>query len=311
ARARHSMPLEYVYISDVALERFENDDSYKVYPQTGIIQYRNQWGVSHCMREGKNAIKLELKKLYEGVPYEFISHLNKFSIEKSSVVPGENIVMKAERIVRRYIRFGENLTQIVNRICGFGFNITDIITLNKEEIEYTGWQNFPEFDLIAHHINLKTFSKEQFISRCKELNNLINENLCERPLRKVVNALGFSEEDTGLKRGVKLLEMIIKYLHVVKETGLNTLKHKEIILERVTELKNFTPVLQLVKLNDLRQLDAHKNSGDKQKFSSALKAFSINSASLSNNYADACYKVYDGLDEMFLSLNDLLEVDFL
>lgn len=303
--ARHKMPFEYVYVSDNVLEKYEADESYDVYPRTGSVSYRNQWSVSHCERVGRNAIKIELKKLYEGNDYDVIDYWNKFSIDQSEIVNGESIALKAEKLARKYLVFGRLFTQLINRF-GFNYAISDIISLNEEQIERTGWHEFVDYISIAHHVNIKSFSKEQFVTRCKKLYILLGENLQEKPLRKIVGCLGFPLNETEKYRSIKLLDCIIKYLAVANQSGLDPFNQKEIIVQRVHELKEFNILSKLFALNNLRQLDAHKAGNHKSKLHDILKDFTIHPNSLSNNYADTCFLIYDGLDEMFSNLNSVL-----
>ncbi|MFC4211896.1 hypothetical protein ACFOWA_11925 [Pedobacter lithocola] len=110
--ARHKMPFEYVYVSDKVLNKYENDEDYKVYPQSGSVAYRNQWSISHCERVGKNAIKIEIKKLYEGNRFDTIDYWNQFNIDPNDIVDGENIASKAERLTQKYFLFGRLFTSL-------------------------------------------------------------------------------------------------------------------------------------------------------------------------------------------------------
>ena len=305
-RARHEMPFQYVYVSDCVLARYEKDDDFDVYPLSGGVNYKQQWNVSYCQRIGQNAIKIEIKKLYEGTPYDVIEYWNQFSILAEDIIEGENIAIKAERLTRKYFLFSRLFSGLINRLFCFDLLPTDIITLNEIRIEYTGWSDFPDYKPITHHLNLNDFSKEQFVSRCKKLYILLGENLREKTLRKIVDYLGFSTTETKNLRSLKLLELIIKYLSVAHESGLNSTVHKETIIERVTELKEFNAFLELFALNDIRQLDAHKGDNTNMKFNNALKSFEIQPNSISNNYANACKQVYDSLDGMFLDINIFL-----
>lgn len=305
-RARYEMPFEYVYVSDEVLAKYEVDDDYDVYPKNGSVNYRNQWSVSHCERVGRNGIKIGIKKLYEGNRYDVIDYWNQFSIQPSGIVEGENIAEKAERLTRKYFLFGRLFSKLMNCLFGFNLSALDIISLDEERIEYTGWSEFPDYNPITHHINLKSFSSEQFISRCKKLYVLLSENLKEKSLRKIVDHLGFAKAETKDYRSLKLLQLIVKYLNVASESGLSLIDHKETIVERVKELKDFEPMSEFFALNALRQLDAHKSGNSKSKFQDALKTLEIEPNSISNNYANACYQVYDSLNDMFSDLNIFL-----
>ena len=303
-RARHEMLFQYAYVSDEVLAKYETDENYDVYHKTGSVNYRNQWGVNYCERIGKNAIKIEIKKLYEGNNFDIIDFWNKFSIHPSKIIKGENIALKAEKLTTKFFLFGRILSNSINKILGFNLTPSDIITLNEEHIEYTGWSNFFEYEQVAHHINLNTFSKEQFISRCKKLYILLGENLKEKTLRKIVESLEFPVSETKSFRSAKLLELIISYLITTNESGLDPANDKAIIVERVFETKDFNALTQLFALNNIRQIDAHKITGDsKSKLNKALLELGIKPNSIANNYSYACEQVYDSLSEMLNNIN--------
>lgn len=304
-RARHEMPFEYVYVLDKVLAVYEADEDYEVHPLSGSVSYRNQWAVTHCDRVGKNAIKIDIKKLYEGNRYAVINYWNKFSIHPSEIIEGENIAEKAKRLTKKFFLFGQVLANLFNDLLELNYSTKDLIGLDEEHIEYTGWSEFPEFNTIAQHVDLKSFSKEQFISRCKKLYILLGENLKERPLRRIVDMLGFPASDTEKFRSIKLLELIIAYIKVTEESGLDPLVNKDIIVKRVLENKSFNALLELSAVNSIRQLDAHKANDSKARLSKALADLGIQSNSISNNYADSCWQVYDSLDDMFVKVNIL------
>lgn len=305
-RARHEMPFEYVYVSDKVLAVYEADEDYEVHPLSGSVSYRNQWSVNYCERVGKNAIKLEIKKLYEGNRYAVIDYWNKFSIHPSEIVEGENIALKSQRLVKNFFRFGRILAGLFNHLFGFNYSSKCLIGLDEAKITYAGWLEFSEFNAIAQHIDLKSFSKEQYISRCKKLYILLGENLKEKPLRRIVDMLGFPVSETEKFRSIKLLELIIAYLKIADESGLHPVNNKETIVERVLENKNFNALLEFSAVNSIRQLDAHKTNDSKTRLHKALTDLGIQPNAISNNYADTCYQVYDRLDDMFGNLNIFL-----
>jgi hypothetical protein len=301
--ARYEMSFQYVYVLDEVLAKYETDDDYDVHLKTGSVIYRNQWAVNCSERIGKNAIKIELKKLYEGTSFEIIDFWNKFSIHPSKIINGENITLKAEKLIREYFFFAHVFSNFINNLLKFDFSSSDIITLDENYIEYSGWSDFPDYTPIAHHISLIKFSKEQFISRCKKLYILLGENLKEKTLRKVVDSLDFPVSVTKSYRSAKLLELILAYLKVVNESGLNPVEDKAIIVERVLEAKIFNALSQLFALNNIRQIDAHKISDSKSKLNTALVELGIEPNSISNNYSKACEQTYDSLREMFANIN--------
>lgn len=305
-RARHEIPFECVYVSDKVLAVYEADEDYEVHPLSGSVSYRNQWAVTHCDRVGKNAIKINIKKLYEGNRYSVIDYWNKFSIHPSEIIEGENIAEKAERLTRKFFLFGRIFSSLFNHLYELGYSAKDLIGLDEERIEGTGWSEFSEFNAIAQHVDLKSFSKEQFISRCKKLYILLGENLKEKPLRRIVDMLGFPISETEKFRSIKLLELIIAYLKTAEESGLSPLSNKETLVERVLESKKCNALVELSAVNSIRQLDAHKTNDSKTRLHKALTDLGINPNVISNNYADATWQVYHSIDEMFVNLNMFL-----
>lgn len=305
-RARNEMRFDFIYVSDNVLEKYESDDNYDVYPLTGSVSYRNQWAVSYCKRVGRNAIKIEVKKLYEGCSYEVIDYWNQFSISPSEIIDGENIALKAQRLAKNFLFFGRLFTTLTNTLWSFNFVISDVIRLDEEQIEYTGWSEFTEYIYIARHIDLMSFSQDQFIMRCKNLYMLLGENLQEKPLRKIVDYLGFTTKETQGYRSLKLLDCIIKYLIVANESGLDPVNQRGIIIQRVNELRGSKFLSDFFILNDIRQIDAHNITDSKSRLKSALARFEIHPNAVSNNYADTCFLIYDRLNQMLSNLNSLL-----
>jgi hypothetical protein len=305
-RARHEMPFEYVYVSDKVLAVYETNEDYNVYHLSGSVSYRNQWAITHCNRIGKNAIKIEIKKLYEGNTFETIDYWNQFSIHPSEIIEGKNIAQKAESLTRKFFLFGRIFINLFNHLFEFNYTSQDLISLDEERIEYTGWSEFPEFNAIAQHVDLKSFSKEQFISRCKKLYILLGENLKEKPLRKIVDTLGFPISETEKLRSIRLLELILSYLKIMDESGLHPINNKSTLLERILESKNKNIFSKLSAINSIRQLDAHKTNDSKTKLQKALIDLNVEPNAISNNYSDAIWQVYNSIDEMFSDINTLL-----
>ena len=174
------MAFQYVYVSDTVLSKYENDDSYDLHPSTGAVSYLSHWGISYCERIGKNAIKLEIKKLYEGGCYAEIDYWNKFSISKNEIIDGVNIVERAESLMKKYFLFSRLFCQLINSLFKFQFSPSDIITLNEDRIYYTGWSEFEDYKPLTNHLDYNAFSKDQFLNRCKKIHILICENLKEK-----------------------------------------------------------------------------------------------------------------------------------
>jgi len=305
-RARHEMLGEVVYVSDDVLAKYEVEDDYEVHPEFGSVSYLGQWSISHCERVGRNGIKIELKKLYEGTPYEVIDYWNKFSIDRSEIKPGENIDEKSRRLIRKYFLFGRVVAGLINRACNFNYTAIQIISLDEENIDYTGWTEFSEYYQISCHVPVRGFSRDQFMLRCKSLYQLLGENLQEARIRKAITTLGFPESELRGFRGLKLLELVIKYFSVAHDSGLNIAKDRAEIVERTLELRDFFPLADLSALVTIRNLGSHKGHDIKTKLQAPLKALGIEPNGISSSYAYACDEVYDRLINLFSDLNHWL-----
>lgn len=298
----------YAYVSDDVLNKYEGDPDYDIYPETGSVQYKNQWSVSYCERVGRNSIKVELKKLYEGTPYSVIDYWNKFSIDPSTIDSNKkNVAERSERLFRKYLLFGRLMSDVVNKLSNLNSTSSDIITFEETAVLYEGLLKNSKVQPITYHISSNSFKQVQFINRCKELYKLLIENLVEKTLRKCVDTLGFDPETTKTHRSLKLLDTILTYLSISSESGLHPTKSCQEIILRVEETPSLNLSKLLFALNDIRQLDAHNSTQSfKPKLHKALSIYKIEPNSIGNNYAYACDQVYDSLNDWLGDTNRFL-----
>ena len=71
---------ETAYVRDEVLMKYEKRDEFEISPESGFVSYDGRWSVSFCSRVGRNHIELELRKLYEGTPFDVIKHFNNFAV---------------------------------------------------------------------------------------------------------------------------------------------------------------------------------------------------------------------------------------
>lgn len=158
SKARHYFPFQYAYVSDEVLAKYESDDNYTVYPESGSVFYGNQWSVSYCNRVGRSAIQVELKKLYEGTPPDVVDYWNNFSIDPDTINKSEkNIGERSERLLRRFFLFGNLLVQIINRTTNENLIAAQIIGYDSTQIEKGGLLQYPPFQPITHHVSQNSF----------------------------------------------------------------------------------------------------------------------------------------------------------
>ncbi|WP_200979833.1 hypothetical protein [Echinicola sp. 20G] len=301
---------EYVYVSDEVLDVYEQDDNYTVCPESGSVSYKNQWSVSRTSRIGRNHIKLELFKLYEGTPFKVISYWNKFSVDISCIdLDAEHIAIKAKKLVYSYFHFGEWLSNIISYCGDQTISTEELIKLDREQLNYYGWSNHDSIKPISNHLAHKLL-RESFLNRIKKLHHFLIENLVEKNLRKAATQVlgidlnSFKQSEGEVFRSIKLLNLILNYLKIAKETGLNSKSDsKEINIRLENGLAEIELIKILSAINTLRQLDSHQTGrklGDKM--DSALKTFGIEKNEIGDNFLDACEKIYDRTELEFKNL---------
>ncbi len=302
----------YVYVSDEVLEKYEQDENYSVCPETGGVSYKNQWSVSRCSRIGRNHIKIELFKLYEGTPNEVITYWNEFAVDKSSIdMEHKSISEHSKNLVYKFLKFGELLSSILNNNFDTNLSSQDIINLNRNDLDYSGWYNNKSINPITHHLN-HLLSKQSFLYRQKTLNLFLVDNLVEKQLRKIIKILGinlekFKKSPKEEFRSIKILNIILNYFRIANETGLGVKIDSDEINSRLEkELKENDITKLLGALNAMRQLDSHKEGSKSDiKLFNALKTFGIDKKEYTNNYLTACELIYEKLGEGFVQASSV------
>jgi len=250
----------YVYVSDEVLGKYEQDEHYSVCPETGGVSYKNQWSVTRCSRIGRNHIEIELFKLYEGTPLEVIHYWNKFAVDKFTIDENKlNIAERAKNLVFSYLRFGELLSSLINRYFELNIASQDLIKLNRQELNYYAWYNIESVKPITHHLE-HNLSKQAFLYRQKQLQLFLTENLVEKKLRNIATkTLGidldkFKKSQHEVFRSIKILNLILNYINISYETGLNLKSDSPEINSRLeNELKEIELIKLLDAINTLRQ----------------------------------------------------------
>ncbi|RIH65107.1 hypothetical protein D1164_11005 [Mariniphaga sediminis] len=307
---------DYVYVSDEVLGKYEQDENYSVCPETGGVSYKNQWSVTRCNRIGRNHIEIELFKLYEGTPNEVISYWNKYQVDKSKIdETKENIAERSKKLVFSYLRFGELLATILNDNFGLKLSSQDLIKINRKDLNYYAWYNNASIKPITHHL-AHTLSKDAFLVRQKKLHLFLVENLVEKELRNILKNIirvdldNFKKSPSEQFRSIKLLNLILNYIRISNETGLDLKNDSgEINSRLVNDYEEMELMKLLEALNILRQLDSHQEgSNSVQKLIKAFKSLGIDSNEITGNYLTACEKIYDklyiGLRNTSNSLNE-------
>jgi len=301
---------ELAYVRDEVLVEYEKRDEFEITPESGFVSYDGRWSVSYCRRFGRNHIELELRKLYEGAPFDVIKHFNKFAVkaaiaEKDRETFGtRHIGVRARDLVQAFLQLTTTLSQLSDA-AGLSFTQEEIGQFASADTTYKGWWTFANLRSLGHVVPL-TLARSDFLSRCKEVFKLL-ENLQPAPLRQVVIGLGVKKEAIAEFAGLKLLATICQLAAVSNEGGFDLISD----CAQVSAAWNATrivPELQpLFALNVLRTVDAHKLSkSTPAKISDALEVFGIDENQCRAGWGKALDLVYDRTASSLDEINNLI-----
>jgi hypothetical protein len=302
-------PYEFVYVDDRVLGDYEGREEYSVVPESGAVLFGTQWSVGYCNRIGRNLIRLELKKLYEGVPPSVTRNWHKYSVEPPAAHQFDamrttlNVAKRARALTYSIAELGENLAALAKAIGIFDLAPGNFVGPRRADLEYAGWWSFPDAEVIARHIP-ENLTVDAFLDRSLSLNKLIAEGLIERSLRRLLLAVGVP--DAALKdwRSLKLLNCIICLCQVANSSGLRLSSAGSTIWNRYTQEDTdpAQPIPRLFALYDMRILKAHR-SEDREKLRSCLGRFGLSTSDIAGGCGLALDGIYDQLIAELFDVN--------
>lgn len=306
-RARGFRPYDTVVVRDEVLGAYEGKPGYDVYPESGGVSFRNQWGVHWCRRVGRDLIELEIKKIYEAAPPRVIRHWNSYAVVPPAnlgdpaFVNAPNIGSRARSTIEALARLGDKLAVVAARFALANVEPDDFTRVDRRALAGNDWWRLEKNAAIGRQVSL-TLSERTFLERCVSLANVVLEGLGERPLRRLVEAAGV---DTGGLRSLHLLNWQVRLAEVSIETGLK-LEDAD-LLQRLMERDENRPLNHLFALNDLRQLGSHDARQADQRLRAALERFGIQPGAVAGGYGLALDRVYDRVLDDLRSAADCLE----
>lgn len=309
-RAMKSGLLNYVYVSDQVLEAFEGKPEFEIHPTLGAVSYDGWWSLGYSHRIGRDYIAYELKKLYEGCPPSIIAHTHVFSVSKATaetqarLLGNKNIGTRTESLIKAYLDFGDALMSLSERY-SLPFEAEDIIGLQRQEVEYQGWYRVNSLKPLAYHAPL-TMTRERFLDRCKDVWTLF-EGLKEKTLRRLMNSIGISDEETKDMKSLKLMSTVLQLCSIANETGLDITKQKDEVCKRWNKDIRLNELTPLFALFDLRTAASHELGSDEaRKVRSAIECFDLHEDDMKEGWGNALDKIYDSIATNITNLSRLL-----
>ncbi|ESX04881.1 hypothetical protein X769_13950 [Mesorhizobium sp. LSJC268A00] len=110
-----------VYVRATVLAAYEGRAGFQVYPESGSVAFGGQWSMGYCQRVGRDVIRAELKKLYEGTPDRVIRHWHAHAIVPGPDLQGaganaRNIAIRTSELVHALVAIGEHLSALTSAL---------------------------------------------------------------------------------------------------------------------------------------------------------------------------------------------------
>ncbi len=298
-----------MYVADAVLGAYEGKAEFQVFPESGAISFGNQWGVGNSDRIGRDLIRLELGKLYEGAPPSVIQHWHRFAVTpprallQAGAAPVRNIADRARDITLSLVELGEWLNELAGILGVTDTSPENFVRLNRGDLRYRGWWTPEMVKPITRHVPLD-LQIDDFLDRCVDLNNLIVEGLGERDLRQIVRAVGVPADETKGLRALKLLDMVTRLAQVSHATGLSFSDEAAAIWGRLKDegTQPERPLEYLFALYDMRIIASHGVGERQQKLAASLERFGIEPGSVAGGYGQALDTIYDLLGQQLADL---------
>lgn len=293
---------DYIYVDDRVLAPYEGKSGFIINPESGSVSFGNQWSVGFCDRVGRNTIRLELKKLYEGAPPTAIRNWHTHAVIPTPAILApaarneRNVGMRAREIVLYWSLIGTSLSDLAESLGVPGCNSESFVKLDQAHLDYHGWWTPTSVEPITRHIPLD-MDQSAFLQRCIGLNNLLTESLGEAAFRKILSALNVPEKDYKALRGLKLLNEVVCLAQVARTAGLSLSKDSEQVRK---ELKSngtnpARPLEYLFALYDLRIVGSHTSTDPTRELENRLSRFGIEPGDYAGGFGASLDRIYDDL----------------
>lgn len=305
------LPRDWVYVKDTVLSAYEGQSSFRVHPESGGVAFGGQWSVGHADRVGRDVIRLEIKKLYEGAPDRVIRHWHAHAVAPSPELEGaaalnvRNIAVRAKELTYGIVALGERLSALTSALNLPDRTSKELVGLDREFLDYNGWWTEPFVDPVARHSRIG-MARDEFLGRCLDLDKLAIESIAERHLRAIVRAVGAPEDNIDGMRGLKLLDRLTCLAQVGNAAGLSLARAGSEIISRYNRDGTTPPrpLNRLFALSDLRQLKGHRKPETDAGVTKALERFSLDVGAAARGWGLILDAVYDRIVEELRSVEE-------
>jgi hypothetical protein len=292
---------DYICVNDSVLSAYEGRPGFSIFPESGSVSFGTQWSVGFCDRVGRNLIRLEAKKLYEGAPAAVVRYWHKFAVVPlpDSAFPAAldepNIATRARDVTYALVDLGEALSDLALSL-GLAISPEEFVGLRRAALDYSGWWKSEIAEPVSRNAPL-SMPADAFLDRCMSLGKLLIEGLNEAKLRVLLQAIRVPATDIKGLGSLKLLDRIVCLAQLAAATGLTLADDGALLWERLAKegTNPAQPIGHLFALYDVRILKAHKANDRNQKLQDELKRFGIKPGQEGPGYGKILDQIYDAL----------------
>lgn len=310
-RSRASTTWAYGYVRDEVLQEYEKRPEFQVNPEYGGVSYDTWWSTSRTCRIGRNYIRIELKKLYEGCPPHVIAHWHRFSVAESvakhdhATHGNRNIATRAKDVLEAYLAVTSELAHLANQI-GLEYMQEELGTLDSEDISIRGcWA--PEVMRPLYAVAPLASSREDFLERAVSLFKFL-ELLKPAPLRIIAGGLGVPKDKIKDFGALKLLACICQLATISKQHGFSLSEDVDAVIPHWNQKKALPELKTLFALNGLRVTHSHTPSNERDtKIAALAGVFGIDVTATVSGWGYAIDALYDELSKDLSEIAELLE----
>lgn len=310
--ARHMGLNDYVYVDDAVLAPYEGKPDFSINPESGSVTFGGQWGVGFCDRIGRDTIRLELKKLYEGVPPSATRHWNRHAFLPDpgflqTAHQARNVAIRASEIVHLWASIGHHLHRIAEKTKVPGTDAAAFVRLDQADMAYRGWWASSNVEPVARHIAIG-LGRDAFLQRCLALNNLLAESLGKAPLRAILVKLGMPPDSIKGLGGLKLLNEVVCRMQVAVAVGYDIAADAGLIQAELKESGTVParPLEYLFALYDLRVVGAHVSTDVSQEVANRLERFGVEPGEYANGFGEVLDAIYDAISVELKEIDNVL-----
>jgi len=300
---------EYAYIKDEVLVKYQNKPEFLIYPLSGEVSRSSWWTTCYNQRFSRNYLRVEIRKLYDGMPDQEVRHWNNYATPEAQAKEdleeygNMHIGARVSDMVNSYVDF---IRELVGLFSTLGFHVTEEkLSKISDKMVQDGWWRKNELNELANVVPINS-SKSDFLARCMNLCKLF-EKLSESTLRKFLIEYGVDKEEMANFRSMKLLSVLFSLIQIAEDRGFTFNTDQTLILSELDFKALSDKPKALIVLNSFRQLSAHaQGSSSDKKLDDAMKYFSISKASTASGWGLAFDKVIDKLVNKLYEYTDII-----